>query len=81
MVKSGVGSFEQKIGVASLAACFFLTVKYDPTLQRLQLPQVRYYQLQPFIGEQGAMCREHLLPVVDALHGTQDALEISPDEP
>jgi hypothetical protein len=56
-------------------------VKHDPTLQQLQLPQICYYQLQPFIGEQCAMCREHLLPVVDALHGTQDALEISPDEP
>jgi hypothetical protein len=70
VVKSAVGPFEQQVDPAGFPTRFLFSMQDDPALQQLQFGQVLDDQLQPFIGEEGTMCCQHLLPVVSTLHGS-----------
>jgi len=70
VVKAAVGPFEQQVDPDGLPAHFLFSMQDDTALQQLQFVWVLDDQLQPFVGEDGTMRCEHLLPVVGTLHGS-----------
>ena len=64
-----------------MARAFLLSVHQDPALQGRELAKVNHRQREPLIGHQRSVCRQCLLVVSIALHGSQDIFEVPPYTP